>query len=89
MVLFQGCMVLYVTIKECRRKNSCQANHVHGGKTDVTVVGSQTKDKTNVTLSDCPANQTGKFVDQVGASKPFLVSVYNENADVFVESGPI
>ena len=88
-MILQGCMVLYVTIKECRRKNSCQANHVHGGKTDVTVVGSQNKDKTNVTLSDCPANQTGKFVDQVGASKPFLVSVYNENADVFVESGPI
>ena len=89
MVLFQGCMMLYVTIKECRRKNSCQANHVHGGKTDVTVVGSQTKDKTNVTLSDCPANQTGKFGDQVGPSKPFIVSVYNENTDVFVESGPI
>ena len=88
-MILQGCMVLYVTIKECRRKNSCQANHVHGGKTDVTVVGSQNKDKTNVTLSDCPANQTGKFVDQVGPSKPFLVSVYNENADVFVESGPI
>ena len=88
-MILQGCMVLYVTIKECRRKNSCQANHVHGGKTDVTVAGSQNKDKTNATLSDCPANQTGKFVDQVGPSKPFLVSVYNENADVFVESGPI
>ena len=88
-MILQGCMVFYVTIKECRRKNSCQANHVHGGKTDATVVGSQTKDKTNVTLSDCQAYQTGKFVDQVGAPKPSLVSVYNENADVFVESGPI
>ena len=88
-MILQGCMVFYVTIKECRRKNSRQANHVHGGKTDVTVVGSQTKDKTNVTLSDCPANQTGKFGDQVGPSKPFIVSVYNENTDVFVDSGPI
>ena len=86
-MILQGCMVLYVTIKECRRKNSCQANHAK--LTDVTVVGSQNKDKTNVTLSDCPANQTGKFVDQVGAPKPSFVSVYNENADVFVESGPI
>ena len=89
MVLFQGCMMLYVTIKECRRKNSCQANHVHGGKTDVTVADSQTKGKTDVTLPDCPANQTGNFGDQVGPSKPFIVSVYNENTDVFVDSGPI
>ena len=93
MVLFQGCMMLYVTIKECKRKTNCQANHACGGKTDVTVLDSQTnqasKSKTDVTVPDCPASQTGNFGDYVGPSKPFIVSVYNENTDVFVESGPI
>ena len=71
-----SCVLLFVMIKECKRKTDCQTSQACKGKTDVT-------------LSDCPANQTGKFGDQVGPSKPFIVSVYNENTDVFVDSGPI
>ena len=69
-------MMMYVTIKECKRKTDYQTNQACRGKTDVTV-------------PDCPASQTGNFGDYVGPSKPFIVSVYNENADVLEESGPI
>ena len=74
-------MMMYVMIKECKRK------------TDATVSDCQTsqacKGKTDAKIYDCQASQTGNFGDYVGPSKPFIVSVYNENADVFAESGPI
>ena len=72
MVLCQGCVMMYVMIKECK------------GKTDAKIY-------------DCQASQTRNFGDYVGPSKPCIVrsevvqlySVYNENADVLEESGPI
>ena len=83
-----SCVLLFVMIKECKGKTvtvpDCQASHACKGKTDAKIY-------------DCQTSQTGNSGDYVGPSKPCIVrsevvqlySVYNENADVLEESGPI
>ena len=99
-------MMMYVMIKECKRKtdatvSDCQTSQACKGKADATVPDCQTsqacKGKTDAKIYDCQASQAGNSGDYVGPSKHCIVrsevvqlySVYNENADVLEESGPI